>query len=109
MVLCDIRENVDARDEYVASQKAAAKQMKKEKESVGIQFNHIYLGSPEEPTTIAKLAETHIQDGAFNDFRKNLRKCIRDLVSREDEADRLATTERVDARDVEVHATEQVR
>lgn len=109
MVLCDIRGNINARDEYIDSQKAAEKEMKKGKEKEIVQFNHIYLGASCEPVTIAALAESNVMDEAFHDFRKKLRLCIQDLVTREDDADRLETTERVERRDVEVHATDQVK
>lgn len=109
MVLCDIRGNINARDEYLKSQTAAEKEMKKGKDKEIVQFNHVYLGASCEPVTIAALAESNVMDEAFHDFRKKLRLCIQDLVTREDDADRLETTERVERRDVEVHATDQVK
>lgn len=109
MVLCDIRGNIDARDEYLKSQKAAEQQMKKGKAKDIVQFNNIYLGAPNKsPTTIAALALSQAQDEAFHDLRKKMAACIRDLVSRTDDDDRLQTTEPVERKDVEVHATDQV-
>ncbi|KAI0777095.1 hypothetical protein BC629DRAFT_1736243 [Irpex lacteus] len=109
MVLCDIRGNVDARDEYLKSQKTAEQQMKKGKAKEIMQFNNIYLGSPNKsPTTIAALALSQVEDEAFHDFRKKLITCVRDLVGREEEGDRLQTTEPFDRRNIEVHATDQV-
>lgn len=111
MVICDIRANIDARDEYIKSQKAAEKQMKKQKVQRRItQFNHIYLGSPDQngPVSVLALTETHRSDAAFTGFATKLTTCIRDLVVRENEADRLATSERMATRDVHVEITDQV-
>ncbi|KAI0796362.1 hypothetical protein BC629DRAFT_1734435 [Irpex lacteus] len=111
MVICDIRANIDARDEYIKSQKAAEKQMKKQKVQRRItQFNHIYLGSPDQngPVSVLALTETHRSDAAFTGFVTKLTTCIRDLVVRENEADRLATSERMATRDVHVEITDQV-
>lgn len=109
MVVCDIRGNIDARDEYLESQKAAEKEIKKSK-SRGVQFNNVYLGSMDNSgaVTIAALTAAHSSDAAFRNFETKLTTCIRDLVSREAEADRLATTEPVRGRDVHIHGSDKV-
>ncbi|KAI0085317.1 hypothetical protein BDY19DRAFT_1059668 [Irpex rosettiformis] len=110
MILCDIRGAIDAREEYIASQEEAEKQLRQEKEHP-TQFNHIYLGSPRAPVKISALAEAHSSDEAFHDFRKKLRTCIHDLVDRPEDADCLLTSESeriVARRDVEAHAAEEV-
>ncbi|KAI0814934.1 hypothetical protein BC629DRAFT_1279974, partial [Irpex lacteus] len=99
MVICDIRANIEARDEWVNSQKDDEKGKKKNKE-VTTQFNHVYLGSLGNTLSILALERTHESDPAFHGFRTKLTTCIRDLVSREDEDDRLATSERIASRDI---------
>lgn len=90
------------------SQKAAEKLMKKHKDRI-TQFNHVYLGSPSnDSVSIYALTVTHQLDPAFRGFQTKLTTCVRDLVSRVDDADRLATSERIATRDVHVQATDQV-
>ena len=106
MVLCDIRATVDARDRYLASQKEAEQELKIEKSHT--QFNHVYLGSPRKPVAISALIEARHDDEAFHEFQKKVQACVRDLVSRNEDADRLATTERIARRDVNIFADERV-
>lgn len=107
MVICDIRANIEARDEWVNSQKDDEKGKKKNKE-VTTQFNHVYLGSLGNTLSILALERTHESDPAFHGFRTKLTTCIRDLVSREDEDDRLATSERIASRDVNIGIVDEV-
>ena len=107
MVVCDIRATVDARDEYLAEQENAAKKAKSRKESL-TQFNHVYLGSPRKPVNIASLVQAHSTDEAFFDFQRKLKRCIQDLVSRQNDADRLETVVPIGRRDVEIYQTDEV-
>ncbi|KAI0340313.1 hypothetical protein BDW22DRAFT_1334574 [Trametopsis cervina] len=90
-VSCTIRAQIDAWDEY---QKELKNETDEEGEDIATatspwQFNQVYLGSRERPTSIQMFTTSTtdgiqaLRDPAFHNFKQKLSDCLSDIASRE--------------------------